>query len=139
MHGRERRAQIQPDERGFAPAERPARLNDLLERLAAHELHPQADAVVVLLGAVHLNHVRMANARQPARLFEQPRVRLCVIAVVVQQLQRDFAVERCIPGTIDLARRTLADAIEQRQPAPVRTGRAWLRVASLLLGGDSGS
>ena len=55
-----------------------AGLHDLLERLAAHQLHPQADAVVVLLGAVDLHDVRVADARQPARLFENPVVRLAV-------------------------------------------------------------
>ena len=143
MYRRERRAQVQPDERGLAAAERPARLNRLLERLAAHELHPQADAVVVLLGTVHLHHVRMTNARQPARLVEQSRVRLGVIAFVVQQLQRDFAVKRRVPRAVDLAGRALADAIEQRESAPMRAGRAWLRGgfsgAGRRIGGDSGS
>ena len=73
MDGRERRAQIQADEGRFARAKRAARLDGLLERLAAHELHPQADAAVVLLGAVHLDDVRMTHAREPPRLFEQPR------------------------------------------------------------------
>ena len=71
-------AEIEADERGFARAERAARLHGLLERLAAHELHPQPDAPVVLLGAVDLHDVRVAHARQPARLLEEPRVRLGV-------------------------------------------------------------
>ena len=103
VHGRHRRGQIQPDERRFTRAERPAGLHDLFERLAAHELHPEADAVVVLLGAVHLHDVRMTDPRQAARLFENPAVGLRVIAVVVQQLQRDFAVQSRVPRPVDLA------------------------------------
>ena len=71
VHRRERRTQIEADEGRLAGAERASRLDGLLERLAAHELHPQADAAVVLLGAIHLDDVGVAHAREPARLFEQ--------------------------------------------------------------------
>ena len=74
VHRRQRRAEVQADERRFARAERSARLDGLLERLAAHELHPQADAAVVLLGAVDLDDVRVAHARQAARFLQQPSV-----------------------------------------------------------------
>ena len=119
VHGGERGAQIEADERRFARAERAARLHGLLERLAAHELHPQADATVVLLGAVDLHDVRVTHAREPPRLFEDAGVcASALIALVVQQLERDFAVERRVPRAIDLAGRPVADAIEERRGGP---------------------
>ncbi len=121
VHRRQRRAQIQADEGRFARAKWPARLNGLLERLAAHELHPQADAAVVLLGTIHLHDVPMTHTREPARLVEQPPVSFGMVPLVVQQLERDFTVQRRIPRAVDLARRALADAIEERQASPMRT------------------
>ena len=103
---------------------RRATLHGLLERLAAHELHPQSDAIIVLLGAVDLHDVRVAHARKPPRLLEDPRVRLAPIALVVEQLERDVAVERRVPRAKDLAGRAVPDAIEEREPAPMRPGRA---------------
>ena len=77
VNGRQRRAQVQADQRRFRGTERAARLDDLLERFAAHQLHPQADAAVVLLGAIDLR--RRASWRTPreaAGFFEQARVRV---------------------------------------------------------------
>ena len=124
VHSGERGAQIETDERGFARAERPAALHRLPKRLAAHELHPQADAIVVLLGTVDLHDVRVAHAGKPPRLFENAGVRLAPIALVVEQLERDVAVERRVPRTKDLAGRTVTNPIEEREAAPMRTGRA---------------
>ena len=82
----------------------------------------------MLLGAVDLDDVRMTHTRKPARLLEQSIVRVLgaglrprMIALVVQQLERDFPVQRGVPRAVDLARRALADAIEERQTSPVRT------------------
>ena len=76
MHRRERGTDVEADERGLAGAERAARLDDLVERLAAHELGPQADAAVVFLGAVDLHDVLVAQARQAAGfLHERARAR----------------------------------------------------------------
>ncbi len=124
VDGGERGADIQADERGFAGAERPAGSHDLLERLAPHQLHPQADALVVLLRAVHLHHVRVTHPRQPPGLLEDATCAPRVIALVVQQLERDVTVEIGIQGTVDVAGRAVPDPIEEQQPAPVRPGRA---------------
>ena len=48
-------------------------------------------------------------------------MRVRVVALVVQQLERDFPMQRRVPRAIDLAGGALADAIEQRQPSPVGT------------------
>src|SRR5690606_8030646 len=51
VHGSEGAAQLLPDERGLASAERALRPQQLLERAAADVLHPQPDAPVALFGA----------------------------------------------------------------------------------------
>ena len=66
VHRRESCTDIEAHECGFARAKRAAALDDLFERLAAHELGPQADAAVVLLGAVDLDDVLVAQACQPS-------------------------------------------------------------------------
>ncbi len=126
MHGGDGGAEIEADEGSFARAKRAARLHGLLERLAAHELHPQSDAPIMLFGAVDLHHVRVTHARQAPRLLQEPRVRVDVIAIVVQQLERDFTVELRVPRAIDVARCPVADAIEDGEPAPVRPRRSRL-------------
>ena len=49
-----------------------------------------------------------------------------MIAIVVQQLERDFTVELRVPRAIDVARCAVPDAIEDGEPAPVRPGRSRL-------------
>ena len=63
---RQRAAQVDPDQRGFPRAERSALLEQLLERRTAHELHPQADALLVDRHAVHGDNVLMMHAREQA-------------------------------------------------------------------------
>ena len=103
MHRRQRRAEIQADERRFPSPKGAAGLKHLLERLAAHQFHPEADAIVVMLGAVHLDDVRVPDSREAPRLLEDPSVRLGMIPFVVEQLQRHFTLERCVPRAVDLA------------------------------------
>ena len=74
MH-RARAAQSQIDadrDLGVAQSGRPAAR--CLQRPAAHQLHPQADALLVAFGAVHVHDVRVADAREASCLLQQPRV-----------------------------------------------------------------
>ena len=73
---RERGADIQSDECRLARTERSAIGDELLERLASDELGPETDATVVLLGAVDLHDVLVAETGQTPGLFHQARVRL---------------------------------------------------------------
>ncbi len=116
VHRCRARTDIEAHERGFARAKRPAALDHLLERLAAHELRPQADAAVVFLGAVDLDDVLVAQACQPPRFVHQPLACLAIghhtrspvralslDTVVVKQLQRDVAMQLRIPRAINVA------------------------------------
>jgi hypothetical protein len=54
-------------------------------------------------------------------------VRVPSIAVVVQQLQRDFLMQRRIPRAVHLGRHPLADAIAKDEAAPSRPVRCRIR------------
>ncbi len=103
----QRGAEILTDDHRLTRSERSAREDDLLQRFAAYELHPQADAAVVLLRTVHLHHVRVTDARQPARLREDAivgrRIGLSAEADIVESFERDLAMQFGIPGAEDLA------------------------------------
>ena len=70
VDGGERPAQVLAEQRGFAAAERALPLEQLLERVAADELHPQPDAAVVGVDAVHGDDVAVADARQQAAFVQ---------------------------------------------------------------------
>ena len=117
VDGGERGTDVQADEGGLARTERPAGLYELLERFAANELGPEPDAAVVLLGAVDLHDVLVAETGEAPRLVHQPRGRVAAI-LGMEQLQRDVAVELGVPGAEHIARRALADELEKDQAAP---------------------
>ena len=66
----QRPAQILAEQRRFAPAERALSLQQLFEGVAADELHPQADAAVVGVDAVHGDDVAVADAGQEAAFVQ---------------------------------------------------------------------
>ena len=112
-----RRAEVEADRGRLAGAERPAGPDDVIEGFAPYELHPEPDAAVVFLRPVDLDDVGMADSRHSPRFFENAGMRVAVV-VLVQQLQRDVAVELRVPRLVDFAGGAFADAIEQDQAAP---------------------
>ena len=66
VHRRHRAADLDADGHDLRFAEAGALFEDLLERLALHELHPQADAIGDLLRTVDGDDVGMADAREQA-------------------------------------------------------------------------
>ena len=118
---RERSADIQADECRLARTERSTIGDELLERLASDELRPETDATVMFLGAVDLHDVLVAETGQTPGLFHQARVRLAAAAaslVVMEQLQRDVAVEVGVPRAEHVAGCTCADEIEEDETPP---------------------
>ena len=142
VDGRERGADVEADERGLAGAERSACLTSLVERLAAHELGPEADPAIVLLGAVDLDDVLVPQPREATGFFHDPRARVARTVdqvVLVQQLQRNVAVELGVPGAEDVAGRSLADGSRRtRRPHRRPSGLAGVATgASLSVGRDA--
>jgi hypothetical protein len=125
---RERGADIQADECRLARTERAAIPHELLERLAPDEFCPETDAAVVLLDAVDLHDVLVAETGQTSGLFHQTRVRIVAAVaglVVMEQLQRDVAVELGVPRAEDVAGCAFAYELEEDETSPspsVRSG-----------------
>ena len=97
--------------------------NDLVNRSAADELHPQADSLLVPLSAVDVNHVRVANAGEPPGFLEKTRVgwRASRHALVAEQLEGDLALQLRVPRAVHVRGAPAPDSIEQNQPSPART------------------
>ena len=120
VHGRHGITQLDADGCGFRDGEDSARLERVFERLAVDELHPQADAVFDLFRAVDGDNVRVANARkQTAFVNDRSRVPAAGDGAGRQKLERDFAVEACIPGAVDPPERTAADRLQHSQRSPL--------------------
>ena len=129
VNRRERGADVQSDECRLAGTELAAIGDELLERLASNELGPETDATVVLLGAVDLHDVLVAEPGQTSGLLHHPSLRVTCVGpglVDMKQLQRDVAVELGVPRAKDVARGALADELEEDETAPspaLRSGR----------------
>ena len=54
----------------FGSAEHRLLFEELLQRVAANELHPEADPVANLLGAVNGDHIRMAHAGEQSAFVD---------------------------------------------------------------------
>ena len=110
VHRGQRATQVRADARGLARAQRALLLDDLLQRAAADELHPDADRAVARFGAVDRDDVRMAHARQEpafvddARGIAQRRGRIVNGGRGAKQLERDLSIEVRIPCAIHLAK-----------------------------------
>jgi hypothetical protein len=116
-------AEVLTDDRRLRRAEGAARSDDLLERLSADELHPQADASVVLFGAIYVHDIRMAYTGQPTRFLQDARVRFCRRirgAMLAQQLECHFAMQFRVPRSTDVPGGAPADLLEHHQPSPSR-------------------
>ncbi len=118
MDRRHRATEILTDEHRFACAERALLAHQLFERRAADEVHPEAHAAVVRFGAVHHDHVRMADAGENAAFAQNPLAQAAGRLFGLQELDRDLAVQLCIESAVDLAERAFADFLDQLQMAP---------------------
>ena len=124
VHRRQGAAEVRADARGFARSQRALLLDDLVQRAAADELHPDADRAVARFGAIDRDDVRMAHARQEpafvddARWIAERRRRIVNSGGRAEQLECDFSIEVRIPCPIHLAEGAAADGFEQSQVAP---------------------
>ena len=108
-------ADVDADAGGLARAHRAAGEHGLRQRLAVDQLHPQARLAAVVLGAVDGDDVRMADARQGAGLAQR---RGGAVLELVQELDRDFAIELRVPGAMDVAGEARGERLEDQQRAP---------------------
>ena len=120
VHGRDCLTELNADLNSFRPAEHFAIVDDLLERAAPNEFHPETDPSSDLLGAVDRDDVRMTDAReQPAFLDDGRRRTVAGRSIRGQQLERHLPIEPGVPGPIHLAECAAADPLEHAQMSPV--------------------
>ncbi len=70
MQRGERATEVDPDTDNLASAHRPAISDHCGERLTLDEFHPDADALMVLFGAVDRHDVRVADSGEVARFAQ---------------------------------------------------------------------
>src|SRR5688572_8739824 len=110
VHRRHGASYINADLDGFRPTEYFAIVDDLLERAAPDEFHPETDACADLLGAVDRDDVWMPHAREePALLDDGGRV-LAFGRGRVDQLECHLAIESGVPRPVHLPECAAADS-----------------------------
>ena len=119
MHRGQRARQIDPDACRLARAHGPLDRQLLLERASLDELHPDPDLVAVDVGAVDRDHTLVRDLRQPPRLPQHP----CPVERLrdrrpANQLERDIALQVCVPRTVDDTEGAAADLFLQLEMLP---------------------
>src|SRR4051812_43949388 len=115
VHSRERPAQLPRDATNPISAKDAADPQLLAERLASDELHPETRNVVVFVGSVYVNDIRMTNAREMT-CFTQ--VSGAIDARYIEQLESDIALEFPIPRAIYRAESPGANLVTKFEVAP---------------------
>src|SRR4051812_25078323 len=99
-------------------------IKDGLQRVAAHEFHPETDAAVNLVSAVDGDDVWMLDFREQPALRDDVGVHLFVVAgIAIEELYRDVAIESRIPRAVHGAELARADAAADLKPAPTLGGQ----------------
>ena len=96
VHGRESAAQVQSNNHRFLRAEGALLGDDIFERPAFQELHPEADAAAEVIGIEDRHDVRVADPGEQPRFPDEDGVVIGRIHFA-QQLERDFPLEARVP------------------------------------------
>ncbi len=117
VHGGQRFTDVHADERRLARGEPALLLQDLFERPAFDELHPEPGVAVGARRAEHRHDTAVPDAReQPSFGGDDGRVR--ALLGLGDQLERDFAIELRIPGPVHRSVGSAADDFAQGQVRP---------------------
>ena len=98
----------------------PLTTQQLLERGAANELHPEPDPALARLGAVDADDVRVTETGQDAALAQDPLVQTGGRAAGAQQLERDLAMQLRVEGPEHLAEGALPHPFADLEVPPPR-------------------
>ena len=127
VHRGQRFAHLGPEQRRLAGAEPALLLDDLLERRALDQLHPEAGEAGGAGRAEHRDDAAVPDLGQQAAFVDDDH-RLVALRGFGDELERDLAIELRIPGAIDDAVGAAADDLAQREMGPdvagVELGRA---------------
>ena len=118
MDGCQRLTELLTDHGGLAGAARAFGEKQLLQRSPADELHAEPDPPVAFLRVVDDDDVRVLDTCQGARLVQHAVDETVVRPPHMEELDRHFALQLRVAGTIDLAKGTLADKLQQFEASP---------------------
>ena len=116
VDGPERLAQIEAQDRGFLGAVGALCLDDLFQRAAIDEFHPEADRPSGAVGTENPDHVGMIDAREKPRLVDGGV--FIGEAPLVEKFQGNFSLENRFPGSNDRCEGPGADDAPDGQVAP---------------------
>ena len=121
VHGRHRATDLETHVDGLGRVDH-LLFDDMLESAAANELHPEADLISNLLGAVDRDHVRMPHPGQQAAFVDDGGHRaIARRGTGGQELQRDLAIEPRIPRPVNVSERATADPLDKPEVTPMLT------------------
>ena len=114
---RERSTEIDPNGDDLIDRQRAAFGEDRFQGAAVDELSPDAHLIAEILRTVNREHVGMAHACEQTRFLNRAGRRGERRRGGVQKLQRDTALQPCVPREKDLAEAT-APTLERIESAP---------------------
>ena len=127
VHGCERAAHVQADQRGVTRAERSLGGYGLLERVAPDQLHPDADTSLFDGSTVDCHDVWMPQARKQPPFARNARRIERGYGVGPHHLQRHLTRKVWIPGPVDDAEAASAELLEEGKLGPRVDWLRWWR------------
>ncbi len=124
MDGRQGSAQVLADQHRLGCAQLALIAHDVGERLPAHELHAQANAIGMRLDPEHTDDVVMLDFCERTAFLEEALSQPRIADTTMQDLDRDVILEVGIPCPVDAAVAAFADLVRQPILAPRVRGRA---------------
>ena len=116
----QRAAHVLDDHGRLAIVHRALRRDHRIHRLAAEELHDEAEPALVLLDVQHADDVGMRDLGKRTPLAQQALGQLAVAVTAMQDLDRDRHLEHGIPGAIDAAESAAPDLLVEAIAPPRR-------------------
>jgi hypothetical protein len=107
-----------PDLGGLMIAKSHMGLEQIFQRAAFDEFHPEAHTPFGEFRPVDPDHVRVIDLGEQARFVERLRQKVRRRRVGMEQLERDLPTQRWIPSSIDIAENALTDVLENSQISP---------------------
>ena len=119
MERRERTAELLAHHRCLTRAAVTVRFDFVLQVAALHQIGPDADRVIVHIGAVHHDYVLMLHLRQAPSLFQGAFDRARVgVRIERHQFERHFTRQVRVISAIDLGEPTFPDAFSNFECSP---------------------
>src|ERR1041385_5468479 len=111
--------EVLSDDHGLRGAANAFALDDLRQRRAVDEIHPESESAAMFVGTVNGDDIRMSDARERSRFMQKP---FAIDERRLQQLERDAVFEPGVARMVDLAKRAFTKLLQQLEVTPLRQG-----------------